>query len=59
MSSNPGKVLDRLPTKSPPTKRPTHTPPDRIVLSLALLKSLSLNGSELRNSNMTFNTVFS
>ena len=58
MPSNPGKVLDRLTTKFPPIKRPTHTPPDQIILNLVLLQKSPPNGSELRNSNITLNTVF-
>ena len=59
MSSNPGTMLDRLSTKPPPAKCLTHILPDRIALSLALLKSLFPNYSELRDSNITFNTIFS
>ena len=55
--SNPKKVLDRLSTKPPPAKCPTHTPPDQIALNLALLKSSPPSGSELRNSNVAFNAV--
>ena len=59
MPSNPEKVLDRLFIKPPSAKRPIYTLPDQIASSLVLLKSSSFSGSELRNSNITFNAIFS
>ena len=54
MPSNPGKMLDRLPTKPPPAKRFKYTPPEQMALNYALLESSSLDGTELHQFNAKF-----
>ena len=54
MPSNPGKMLDRLPTKSPPAKRFTHTSLKQMALNYALLESSPPEGTELHQFNSKF-----
>jgi hypothetical protein len=57
VSSNPQRVLDRLP-KNPVVKRSNlRTPPDRPNLDFSLLKSSPPDGTELRESNVMLNSV--
>ena len=55
--SDPTKVLNRLPTKPLPAKRPRHTPPDQMGLHDALLKSSPPEDTELHQSNVKFTSA--
>ena len=54
MPSNPGKMLDRLPTKPPPAKHFKYTPPEPMALNYTLLESSPPKDTKLHQSNAKF-----
>ena len=55
--NNPQKVLDRLLRNTATAALPPYTPPEGPNLDFSLLKSSPPDGTELRESNVLFNTV--
>ena len=55
--NNPQKVLNRLPRNTATAALPPYTPPEGPNLDFSLLKSSPPDGTELRESNVLFDTV--